>query len=119
MKEENPEKESIPPEISKNLQYLDHFKFHYFLSISKIKNVPYKEWVGETKNDEIVIINYREGTVIIGTGYNEIKARQDMRAVCETRDQLGLLRHDNGMNIYKMNDLLKLEWKFPEGYVEE
>jgi len=89
------------------------------LSLSKTKNMPYKEWQGETKNDEIVIVNYKEGVVIIGAGYNEIKARQNMFALCETRDKLGFLRHDNRIDIYNVNDLLKLEWVFPEGYLEE
>lgn len=116
---ENPKEKTALSETSQDFKYIDLFKFHHFLSISKIKNVPYKEWVGETKNDEIVIINYKEGTIIIGSGYNEIKARQDMRAVCETKDQLGLLRHDGGMDIYRVDSMLKLEWVFPEGYIEE
>lgn len=116
---ENPKEKTAPSETSQDFKYIDLFRFHHFLSISKIKNVPYKEWVGETKNDEIVIINYKQGSVIIGAGENEIKARQNMRAICETRDTLGLLRHDLGMDIYKVNDMLKLEWVFPDGYLEE
>ena len=103
----------------KEIEWLDRFRFHHFLSLSKTKNMPYKEWQGETKNDEIVIVNYKEGVVIIGAGYNEIKARQNMFALCETRDKLGFLRHDNRIDIYNVNDLLKLEWVFPEGYLEE
>ncbi|MEK6882449.1 MAG: hypothetical protein AABY22_22705 [Nanoarchaeota archaeon] len=119
MKKEKP-KENSPLEISKNsIEYLDYFRFHNFLSFCKIKNIPYKEWMGETKNDEIVIINYREGIVIIGAGYNEIKARQNMRALCETRDMLGLLRHDDNVNIHKIDNMLKLEWVLPEGYIDE
>ncbi len=114
---ENPKKSAEPK--GKEIEWLDRFRFHHFLSLSKTRNMPYKEWQGETKNDEIVIVNYKEGVVIIGAGYNEIKARQNMFALCETRDKLGLLRHDNRIDIYNVNDLLKLEWVFPEGYLEE
>jgi len=114
---ENPKKSTEPK--GKEIEWLDRFRFHHFLSLSKTRNMPYKEWQGETKNDEIVIVNYKEGVVIIGAGYNEIKARQNMFALCETRDKLGFLRHDNRIDIYNVNDLLKLEWVFPEGYLEE
>ena len=114
---ENSKKSAEPK--GKEIEWLDRFRFHHFLSLSKTRNMPYKEWQGETKNDEIVIVNYKEGVVIIGAGYNEIKARQNMFALCETRDKLGLLRHDNRIDIYNVNDLLKLEWVFPEGYLEE
>ena len=114
---ENSKKSAEPK--GKEIEWLDRFRFHHFLSLSKTRNMPYKEWQGETKNDEIVIVNYKEGVVIIGAGYNEIKARQNMFALCETRDKLGFLRHDNRIDIYNVNDLLKLEWVFPEGYLEE
>mgnify|MGYP001618264692 FL=1 len=42
-----------------------------------------------------------------------------MRALCETRDMLGLLRHDDNVNIHKIDNMLKLEWVLPEGYIDE
>jgi len=105
--------------MDKHKKNIDYYKFHCFLSLSKIKNIPYKEWLGETLNDETVVINYRNGSVIIGAGFNEIKARQNMALVCETRDKAGALIHNNSVVINDINDMLKLEWKIPDGYVEE
>lgn len=110
-------------DIAKNYESpfkrIDYFKFHHFLSLSKIKNIPYKEWLGETLNDETVIINYRNGSVIVGAGFNEIKARQNMELICETRNQSGVLVHHGNITINDINDMVKLEWKIPDSYIEE
>lgn len=106
--------DGLPP-----LERINYFKYHSFASLSKIRSIPYKEWMGETINDEIVVVNYRNGSVIVGAGFNEIKARQNMELVCETRNQTGALVHNNTITINDINEMMKLEWKIPADYIEE
>ena len=42
-----------------------------------------------------------------------------MELVCETRDQTGALIHNYNITINNINELMKLEWKIPDGYIEE
>lgn len=117
MPNENEKTSNIPPQINR----VEHFKYHSFLSLSKVINMfSYKEWRGETKNNEIVIISYRDGELKIGAGWNEIKAKINMELVAMTKDMLGkLVVHDNNYNIEKINNQLKLEWILPEGFIDE
>ncbi len=95
-----------------------YYKFHKFLSLSKTKSIPYKEWIGETVNDEIVVVNYIDGILKIGAGYNEIKARSNMDNVGTTQVN-GQIRFDPSLTLDDINKQLKLEWVFPDGYFEE
>ena len=97
---------------------LTYYKFHSFLSLSKTKSIPYKEWVGETINDETVVVNYIDGVLKIGTGYSEIKARSNMDNVGTTQAN-GQIRFDPNLTMADINNQLKLEWVFPDGYFEE
>lgn len=106
-------------EKREEMDEMELFKHHSFLSLSKIINTPYKEWMGETKNDEIVIVKYKNGTLGIGAGWNEIEARKYMQLFGCTRNILGLAMHDNNLTIEKINKDLKLEWVLPSGYIEE
>ena len=85
------------------MKYEDKFKFHSFVSIQKTRNFPFQEWVGETKNDEIVIINYKENKLSIGTGNNELKARMNFELVGKT------IVPNVSMTVERMNNELKLE----------
>jgi hypothetical protein len=84
-----------------------------FVSLNQTKSFPYKEWVGETSTDEIVVLLYKEGEVHMGTGYSEIKARSKIERIAAASG------HDENMNLTKMNKQLELEWVLPEGYFEE
>ena len=112
MKSENPEN-------SISLNRVELFKYHSFLSLSRTISFPYKEWVGETKNDEVIIIRYKEGEISIGTGWNEINAKNNIESIASSKNTSGLTIHDNGLGIERINEQLKLEWVLPVGYVDE
>ena len=97
---------------------LTFYKFHKFLSLAKTKSIPYKEWMGETINDEIVVVNYTEGVLRIGSGYSEIKARNNMYSVGTTQVN-GYIRFDPNLTVNEISNQLKLEWVLPDGYFEE
>ena len=126
-KKQNSIKENITNNINNNnnnnntnLQRMEYFKYHSFTALSKIKNMLlYKEWLGETKNDEIVIISYKNGELRVGAGWSEIKARQNMELVCETRDINGVLVYHNNITINHINEIMQLEWKIPDDYIDE
>ena len=103
------------------MRYEDKFKFHSFVSIQKTRNFPFQEWVGETKNDEIIIINYKENNLFVGAGNNEINARKNLEIVGKTEIMAANTTLTSNVNITleKINSELKLEWVFPSGMIEE
>lgn len=114
-----------------NITYHDEFKWHSFLSLSKIRDysspslrVGYKEWVGETAIDDVVVIQYsnlsldKDG-IMIGCGKSEIRARLNMKNIGKITSKVGQVStfYPN-MTIEKINQDLALEWVLPEGYFE-
>lgn len=101
--------------------YQDKFRWFYFVSLSKtldlgdpFRGVGCKEWVGDTKTDEIVVIRYSSAEgLMIGIGYSELKARINLEPIAKT------LTHDFSMNIERMNSGLKLEWRLPDTFIDE
>ncbi len=104
-----------------NMKYADQFKHHSFLSLGQTRSAcaESKEWMGETVNDEIVVVQYKNGNLLIGTGRNEIKARNNILLVGGTKDKSGEVGVYSGLTLRKINEDLKLEWTFPVGFVED
>lgn len=89
------------------------FKYFTFESLSKTKDTSlYKEWIGETDR-EVVVIIYKGGALDIGIGYSEVKARGNLERVGQSMSQ------DANMNLEKMNKQLNLEWVLPSGFLDE
>lgn len=89
------------------------FKYFTFESMSKIKDIlGYKEWIGET-DDDVVVIIYKAGVLNVGVGDSEIKARCSIEVVGQSQAP------DVNINLAKINDQLKLEWILPKGYLDE
>ena len=102
-----------------NMKYEDQFKYHSFLSVGQTINTPYKEWVGETVNDDIVVIRYKNGDLLIGTGRSEIKARNNVLLVGGTKNSKGEVGVYENLTLNKINKYLKLEWILPATYIED
>ena len=102
-----------------NMKYHDQFKHHKFLSVNQTRESPHKEWIGETANDEVVVVKYENGELYIGAGWNEIKARADLKNVAITKNQNGEIRIDKDLTLTKINEDIKLEWVLPDGFVDE
>lgn len=100
------------------MKYDDQFKFHKFESINQTRNYPYKEWLGETVNDETVVVRYYNGELWIGAGRSEVKARNNMLKAGVTKDKRGVVNINN-LTLERMNQDLRLEWILPSGYIEE
>jgi hypothetical protein len=119
---ENEKPDNIKDQNDVLLNRIELFKYHKFLSLSKIINIPYKEWIGETLNEETVIINYRNGELKIGAGYSEIKSRLNMQIVGATKNNIlgfAVSMHNDNLGIETIVKELKLEWVLPDGYIDE
>ena len=102
------------------------YKWVTFLSLSKIKDicapslgVVDKEWVGETKDDKIIVIKYSNleqlinTKIDVGIGASEIRARSNITNIASSK------LPDFGMNVGKLSEQLKLEWVLPSFYIDE
>lgn len=102
--------------------YGDQYRWFKFLSLSKIRDtyfpnlgilgMVYKEWVGET-NENVVVIRYTNAGIDIGVGRSELRARMGITNIGKS------VLPDPNMNIEKINEQLKLEWSFPNLYIDE
>ena len=100
----------------------DQYRWFVFLSLSKIRDsyfptlgtigMVYKEWVGET-DKEVVVIRYTNAGIDIGVGRSELRARMDITNIGKS------ILPDPNMNIEKINEQLKLEWVLPSFYIDE
>ena len=89
------------------------YRWFYFDSLSQTKNTDYyKEWVGETKTNDIVVLKYTANGIEIGSGNNETNARKDMKVVAEVK-RIGKI------NVGRIVEQLKLEWRLPDDFVDE
>ena len=100
----------------------DQYRWFAFLSLSKIRDsyfpllgtvgMVYKEWVGET-DKEVVVIRYTNAGIDIGFGRSEYRARMNITNIGKS------ILSDPSMNIQKINEQLKLEWVLPDLYIDE
>lgn len=89
------------------------YRWFYFDSLSQTKNTDfYKEWIGETKTNDVVVLKYTNNGIEIGSGNSEINARKDMKAVAEVK-RVGKI------NVGCIVEQLKLEWRLPDDFVDE
>lgn len=101
-------------ENSGGLRQKDYYDFLKFESLSKTRNFPFQEWVGQVDDDtRTIVINYRGGDLKIAIERTEIKARNNMVSLAVSPV------HDNNLTIEKMIKALELTWILPSGYIEE
>ena len=125
------DKEERTPEEEKEVEealfgkprytYQDKFRWFYFVSLSKTldfedptSGVGRKEWVGDTKTNEIVVIRYTSANgLMIGIGFSELKARINLEPVARNPS------YDPSMTIERVNSCLRLEWRLPDYFIDE
>jgi hypothetical protein len=99
------------------MNHTEQFKYHSFVSLSEVKTEKGKEWRGETKNDEIVIIKYQDGKLSIGAGWSEDSAKNNVLDMAESIGGKGRME-DKNLRLEKVNEDLGLCWELPVGYIE-
>ncbi len=100
----------------------DEYRWFTFLSLSKIRDtyfptlgtigMVYKEWIGET-DKEIIVIRYTNAGIDIGVGRSEYLARMNVTNIGKS------VLPDPNINMQKINEQLKLEWVLPGFYIDE
>ena len=102
-------------------QVKNGFDFLSFDSLSKTRNYPYHEWIGEAGKYNVIIIYKLASPVtqeprselLVGIGQSEMSAKMDIKTVATAPS------YDKNANIMKIIKGLELTWKLPEGYEEE
>lgn len=92
----------------------ERYNFLIFKSLSKTRNYPSQEWVGQVDDDErTIVINYREGSLKIAIEKTEINARNNLVPLAISPV------HDHRLTIEKIIKAIDLKWTLPDGYIEE
>ena len=92
----------------------ERYNFLIFKSLSKTRNYPNQEWVGQIDEDEkTVVMDYKNGQLKIAIGENEINARNNLTPLATSPI------HDHYLTIEKIIKAINLKWTLPVGYIEE